>query len=85
MDVMVDDIITGVQGIRGKVKQINEHQDIINQKTKKADDKITKVNDRIQKDNDSLKVIIKKVLMVGFSLRRVDVVCLSRFFYCWQG
>jgi hypothetical protein len=30
MDVMVDEIITGVQGIRKKVKQIDEHQDVIN-------------------------------------------------------
>jgi hypothetical protein len=37
MDIMVDDIITGVKVIKGKVKQINAHQDVINEKTKKAD------------------------------------------------
>jgi hypothetical protein len=61
---MVDDIITGVKGIKGKVKQIGEHQDIINEKTKKADQKITKVSERLEKDNDSLKIIIKKVLYI---------------------
>jgi hypothetical protein len=29
MDVMVDDIIAGVKGIKGKVKKINEAQDVI--------------------------------------------------------
>jgi hypothetical protein len=43
MDLIVDDIITGVKGIRGKVKKINEAQDTINDKTKKADDKVGKL------------------------------------------
>ncbi len=37
MDDMIDDIINGVKVIKGKVKNINEAQDTINQKTKKAD------------------------------------------------
>lgn len=43
MDDMVDDIIGGVKGIRGKVKKMNEAQDIIIDKTKKADDKVGKL------------------------------------------
>ena len=37
---MVDDIITGVKGLKNKVKQVNENQDVIIEKTKKADKKV---------------------------------------------
>ncbi len=30
MDLIVDDIITGVKGLKGKVKAINEAQGVIN-------------------------------------------------------
>ena len=36
LDMMVDDIIVGVKGLKHKVKTINDAQDIINQKTKKG-------------------------------------------------
>jgi hypothetical protein len=36
MDGAIDDIIVGVRGLKGKVKQMNEAQDIINDKTKKG-------------------------------------------------
>ena len=36
MDVIVDDIIVGVKGLKGKVKTMNEAQDVINEKTKKG-------------------------------------------------
>lgn len=61
---MVDDITAGVKGLRGKVKQMNEQQDEINVKTKKAGDKVEIVSNRIKKDNDNLKDIIKKVIYV---------------------
>ncbi len=35
MDDMLDDIIQGVQGVKGKVKQINQKQDQIVEKTNK--------------------------------------------------
>lgn len=36
---MVDEITAQVQGLKKKVVVINEHQDVINEKTKKADKK----------------------------------------------
>ena len=50
-DLVVDDIITNVKKIKGKVKNINEAQDVINKKTKIADEKVDKVSTRIQGDN----------------------------------
>ena len=35
MDDMLDDVIEGIQGVKGKVKQINQRQDEIIDKTKK--------------------------------------------------
>jgi hypothetical protein len=39
MDLVLDDIITNVKNVKGKVKNINEQQDIINKKTDKAGQK----------------------------------------------
>ena len=35
MDDILDDVIEGIQGVKGKVKQINQRQDEIIDKTKK--------------------------------------------------
>lgn len=51
MEVMVDDIITGVKGLKGKVKKMNEAQDVIIEKTGKADQKVGKLENRIKGDN----------------------------------
>jgi hypothetical protein len=40
MDNVLDDVIAGVQGVRAKVKNINEKQDEIIDKTNKAKKKI---------------------------------------------
>ena len=36
MDVVVDDIIVGVKGLKNKLKTMNEAQDVIQDKTKKG-------------------------------------------------
>ncbi len=61
MDIVLDDIITGIQGVRGKVKNINDKQDEVIEKTNKAKKKVEKVSKRIETDNDKLKEIIKHV------------------------
>jgi hypothetical protein len=55
MDLMVDDIITGVKGLKKKVQTINEHQDRVNELTKKANKKAGQVENRIKRDNEKLK------------------------------
>lgn len=51
MDVILDDIIVGVRGIKGKVKNINEAQEVINEKTGKAGNKVDSLSSRIKGDN----------------------------------
>ena len=63
MDDMIDEIINGVKIVKGKVKNINEAQDTINQKTKKADEKVGALSNRIKGDNEKLKKIIEDVSM----------------------
>lgn len=47
MDDMLDIIIDGVQGIKGKVKQINANQDQIIERTNKNKQAVDKVSKRI--------------------------------------
>lgn len=61
MDDALDDVIQGIQGVKAKVKQINQKQDEIIDKTKKNKTHVEKVSKRIETDNDKLKKIIKKV------------------------
>ncbi len=58
IDVMVDDIRAGVKHLRKKVQNINEMQDIIEQKQQPIGQKIDGLTKRIKKDNDQLKTII---------------------------
>lgn len=51
MDFVIDDIILGVRGIKGKVKNINEAQEVINEKTGKAGTKVDTLSNRIKGDN----------------------------------
>lgn len=62
MDDVLDDIIGGIQGVKGKVKQINQKQDEIIEKTNKNKTHVDKVSKRIETDNDKLKKIIKQVI-----------------------
>ena len=51
MDVIVDDIIVGVKGLKNKVKTMNQAQDVIIDKTKKGVEKADALGKRIQGDN----------------------------------
>ena len=51
MDIVLDDIITGVKGVKDKVRRINDAQDVINEKTGKASKKVDTVSNRIKSDN----------------------------------
>ena len=51
MDLKVDDIITGVKGLKQKVGKINEAQDVIIAKTNKAENKAGGLAERIKGDN----------------------------------
>jgi hypothetical protein len=51
MDAAIDDIIVGIRGIKGKVKNINEAQEVINEKTGKAGNKVDSLTTRIKGDN----------------------------------
>jgi Mg2+ and Co2+ transporter CorA len=51
MEDMIEEIINGVKVVKGKVVTINQAQDIINEKTGKADEKVGKLSTRIQGDN----------------------------------
>lgn len=63
MDVVLDEIIMGVQEVRKGVQNINEKQDQINTKVVDQNKQANKMNKRIERDNDKLKVIIQKVLI----------------------
>lgn len=63
MDDVLDGIIEGIQGVKGKVMQINTKQDQIAEKANKNKLHVDKVSKRIETDNDKLKVIIKKVII----------------------
>jgi hypothetical protein len=47
MDDALDDVIQGIQGVKAKVKQINQKQDEIIDKTKKNKAHVDKVSKRI--------------------------------------
>lgn len=63
MDDVLDGIIDGIQGVKTKVKGINQRQDQIIEKTNKNKTHVEKVGKRIQTDNDKLKKIIKQVII----------------------
>lgn len=55
---MLDEIIVGVQGVRKKVKNINEKQDEINEKVDGGNKEARKLEDRLQTDNQKLKKVL---------------------------
>lgn len=56
--MLVDEIGVGVEGLRKKVKNIVELQDVVEQKQKPIENKIDKNIKRLKRDNDQLKNII---------------------------
>jgi hypothetical protein len=64
---MVEDITTGIKQLKKKVQNINEMQDIVEQKQQPIGQKMDGMIKRIKKDNDQLKVIIEKVMPAPLS------------------
>ena len=58
IDVLVDEIGVAVGGLKKKVKNIVELQDVVEQKQKPIENKIDKNIKRLKRDNDQLKNII---------------------------
>lgn len=83
--MLVDEIGVGVKGLRKKVKNIVELQDVVEQKQKPIENKIDKNIKRLKRDNDQLKNIIEKVSNDLLSSNPTDAVSSSPSSFCWPG